>query len=152
MFISLKMPHENASLYHLYFMIIIYFVLPTKSLYLFSPIHYNNDTEFDSNTTKKNSLTRMKRSIYHKIIFFLIITLYDVIKNLKLSIITTRRLFKTIFNGRCFFRSRFNEQKIYLYTSNWEDVQIYVDVGLSEHSRFVLNCEILQFVSQELCN
>lgn len=48
--------------------------------------------------------------------------LYDVIKNLKLSIITTRRLFKTIFNGRCFFRSRFNEQKIYLYTSNWEDV------------------------------
>lgn len=48
--------------------------------------------------------------------------LYDVIKNLKLSIITTRRLFKTIFNGRCFFRSRFNEQKVYLYTSNWEDV------------------------------
>lgn len=34
-------------------MIIIYFVLPTESLYLFSPIHYNNDTEFDSYTTKK---------------------------------------------------------------------------------------------------
>lgn len=53
MFISLKMPHENASLYHLYFMLIIYFVLPTKSLYPFSPIHYNNDTEFDSYTTTK---------------------------------------------------------------------------------------------------
>lgn len=53
MFISLKMPYENASLYHLYFMIIIYFVLPTKSLYLFSTINYNNDTEFDSYTTKK---------------------------------------------------------------------------------------------------
>lgn len=60
MFISLKMPHENATLYHLYFMIIIYFVLPTKSLYLFSPIHYNNDTEFDSYTTKKTALQGWK--------------------------------------------------------------------------------------------
>lgn len=122
MFISLKMPHENASLYHLYFMIIIYFVLPTKSLYLFSTINYNNDTEFDSYTKKKKPALQGWKDLYITKLFSSWSLLYDVIKNLKLSIITTRRLFKTIFNGRCFFRSRFNEQKIYLYTSNWEDV------------------------------
>lgn len=71
---------------------------------------------------KKKTALQGWKDLYITKLFSSWSLLYDVIKNLKLSIITTRRLFKTIFNGRCFFRSRFNEQKIYLYTSNWEDV------------------------------